>query len=221
VTQLALPLAWSPPADAAELLDRLRRLGLHRVNRVVLTRNRRTMVSVRGDVLRVHHGYLTAPEPVHAAIVALVERRGPRARRDARATILSHPVRIDPGPSRRERPHIEDASTVSRLADAHRRLNAERFGGTLTDVPIRVSRRMRRRLGHYRAATETEPAEISLSRRHVRRHGWQAALETLLHEMVHQWQAETGHALDHGPAFRRKAREVGIAPRAGRVVPTP
>jgi hypothetical protein len=38
--------------------------------------------------------------------------------------------------------------------------------------------------------------------------------ETLLHEMVHQWQAETGQPVDHGRAFRRKAREVGITPRA-------
>ena len=38
--------------------------------------------------------------------------------------------------------------------------------------------------------------------------------------MVHQWQDETGRPIDHGRAFRAKAREVGIAagraPRAGR-----
>jgi hypothetical protein len=39
---------------------------------------------------------------------------------------------------------------------------------------------------------------------------------TVLHEMVHQWQAETGQEADHGPGFRRKAREVGIAPVASR-----
>jgi hypothetical protein len=43
-------------------------------------------------------------------------------------------------------------------------------------------------------------------------------LHTLLHEMVHQWQAETGHAVDHGRSFRAKAREVGIAPGARREV---
>jgi hypothetical protein len=36
--------------------------------------------------------------------------------------------------------------------------------------------------------------------------------------MVHQWQAETGAPLDHGSAFREKAREVGIRPRAKRDV---
>lgn len=29
------------------------------------------------------------------------------------------------------------------------------------------------------------------------------AMETLLHEMVHQWQLENGHELDHGPLFEQ------------------
>jgi hypothetical protein len=37
--------------------------------------------------------------------------------------------------------------------------------------------------------------------------------------MVHQWQDETGHPLDHGPAFRAQARELGIVPRAKRGIP--
>ena len=48
----------------------------------------------------------------------------------------------------------------------------------------------------------------------MRRHAWAEVEETLLHEMVHQWQAETGRAVDHGAEFRRKAREVGGVPRA-------
>jgi hypothetical protein len=41
-------------------------------------------------------------------------------------------------------------------------------------------------------------------------------LHTLLHEMVHQWQDETGRAIDHGAGFRAKARDVGIAAAARR-----
>jgi hypothetical protein len=41
---------------------------------------------------------------------------------------------------------------------------------------------------------------------------------TLLHEMVHQWQAENGLPVDHRGGFRRKAREVGILPAARRPV---
>jgi hypothetical protein len=38
--------------------------------------------------------------------------------------------------------------------------------------------------------------------------------------MVHQWQDEAGHTIDHGRSFRAKAREVGIAPFARRVLAT-
>jgi hypothetical protein len=68
------------------------------------------------------------------------------------------------------------------------------------------------------AAPSGEPSEIVVSRRHIRRHGWEEALHTLLHEMVHQWQDETGHPIDHGRVFRAKAREVGVAPSARRTV---
>ena len=78
---------------------------------------------------------------------------------------------------------------------------------------------MRARLGHYMSAAPSgEPAEIVVSRRHIRRHGWEEALHTLLHEMVHQWQDETGHPIDHGRVFRAKARDVGVAPSARRTV---
>jgi hypothetical protein len=40
----------------------------------------------------------------------------------------------------------------------------------------------------------------------------------MLHEMVHQWQAESGLRIDHGRTFRQKAREVGVMPAAKRVV---
>lgn len=39
-------------------------------------------------------------------------------------------------------------------------------------------------------------------------------LHTLLHEMVHQWQQESGLAVAHDRAFRANARAVGIDPRA-------
>ena len=61
---------------------------------------------------------------------------------------------------------------------------------------------------------------FTIGREHIRRHGWEEALHTLLHEMVHQWQDEAGHPIDHGATFRRKAREVGITASARRhVVP--
>ena len=67
-------------------------------------------------------------------------------------------------------------------------------------------------------ALERIDAEIAISRRHIRRDPWDDVLHTLVHEMVHQWQDENGLPLDHGPHFRRKAREVGISARATRPV---
>jgi hypothetical protein len=78
---------------------------------------------------------------------------------------------------------------------------------------------MKNRLGHYMAATPSGlPAEIAISRTHIRRDTWDEVLHTLVHEMVHQWQDENGLPLDHGQHFRRKAREVGISARATRKV---
>jgi len=104
------------------------------------------------------------------------------------------------------------------LAEWHTRFNGERFAARLRPVPIRVSRRMVRRLGHYAPGVEGGGAEIAISARHLRRDGLASALETLLHEMVHQWQHESGLPIDHGAEFRRKCREVGAVPSAKRAV---
>ncbi|HET7583668.1 MAG TPA: SprT-like domain-containing protein [Gemmatimonadaceae bacterium] len=209
------------PRDAEELHRRLARLGLRGITRVRLTRNRAVMVSFSRHVLRVHHGYLDAPDDVLRAIVRFVVGRTRADRRAAERIILEYPIQVPGAPSRarRERVHPDDVPFVEELVRWHRDYNVRYFRGALSDIPIRVSRRMRARLGQY--TTESlagEPAEIVLSRQHIRRHGWAETLHTLLHEMVHQWQAESGRAIDHGPAFRAKAREVGIAPRARRAL---
>lgn len=220
---------------ADELLARLRAHGLPTtaapgagIDRCRLTRNRTVMVSFRGGELRVHQGYAEAPEDVLRAIVAFVQARSRAQRAAAQRVILAHPVHAvsergaapPAAPLRaRERTRPEDEPMVRVLVEWHRRYNDRYFGGALRPVPIRVSRRLRRRLGHYTAATPSGlPAEIVIGRSHIRRHGWEEALHTLLHEMVHQWQDETGLPIDHGAGFRRKSREVGITPAARRVV---
>jgi SprT-like family len=119
---------------------------------------------------------------------------------------------------RRPRTRKDDEPIVLELLEWHRRLNGERFDGKLSQIVVRVSRRMRSRLGHYSPAQRGAPAEIAISWHHIRRHGFAQAVHTLLHEMVHQWQDESRIPLDHGPDFRRKAREVGITARASRAV---
>jgi hypothetical protein len=219
--QLELGFNAGTPHTAEELLARLEQLGLRRITRCRLTRNRNVMVSFGGGELRVHEGYLSAPEPVFQAIVTFVEGRSRAERRAAQRVILGHPIRVARPASRRERTHPDDVGIAEKLVEWHRRYNSRYFQGRLRDIDLRVSRRMKSRLGHYTAATPGgEPAEIAISRAHLRRHGWTEALHTLLHEMVHQWQDESGHTIDHGRSFRAKAREVGIAPYARRVLAT-
>jgi SprT-like family protein len=215
--QLPLGLDMTP-RDADELLVALRARGMKRIDRCALTKNSRVMVSFRGDELRIHEGYLAAPPEVLDAIVRLVEGRTRAARRAAGKLIVANSVAADDLSRRHERTHPDDATWSARLVTEHTRLNAEHFANALTPIDVRVSRRMKTRLGHYSVAAGTRPAEIAISRRHIRRHGWGDAIATLLHEMVHQWQAETGAPLDHGPGFRTKALEVGIRPRAKRDV---
>jgi hypothetical protein len=219
--QLELGFDAGIPRDADELLARLQRLGLKRIERLKLTRNRNVMVSFGGGSLRVHEGYLAAPETVLRAIVAFVEGRSRAERREAQQIIVLHPVRTPKAAARRQRTHPEDVEIAEQLRAWHARYNSRHFHGRLRPVEIRVSRRMKSRLGHYTAATPGgEPAEIAISRAHLRKHGWQETLHTLLHEMVHQWQDEASHTIDHGATFRAKAREVGIAPYARRVLAT-
>ncbi len=105
---------------------------------------------------------------------------------------------------------------LERLRGAHAEYNFALFDSELKDVVIRISRRMKHRLGHYMVAGNGLPAEIAISARHIERDPWDDVLHTLVHEMVHQWQDENALQLDHGESFRRKARAVGISARATR-----
>ncbi|MFL5463208.1 MAG: SprT-like domain-containing protein [Gemmatimonadaceae bacterium] len=219
--QLALELDAAPPTNAEELTARLKRLGLGSQYRVRLTTNRTVVVSYSGGELRIHNSFLSANEEVWKAIITFVHGRNRVARREARRTILDFPLAWADNPRRKrapERTNPADLPLIRELSRWHSAYNEERFGGSLRTVPIRISRRMKSRLGHYSPAGDGCEPEIVLSRRHIRRDGWEEALHTLLHEMVHQWQDEQGLPVDHGSGFRAKARAVGITPLACRAV---
>jgi SprT-like family protein len=196
-----------------------------RHTRFVTHRNQTVMLSLsRGGVLRLHEGYAFASDRVLKAIVRFLNPRVPRVlRRAAEREFLAFPVHVyAPAPERprkAERARPGDLVLLHRLETLHRQLNAQHFGGTLGDIPIRLSSRMRNRLGELAVDLYTaRPMEIALSRRHIERHPWSEVEHTLLHEMVHQWQAETGLPVDHGRTFRRKAHDVGVLPAAKRRV---
>ena len=199
-------------------------LGLSDVEQVLTHTNRTVMVSLTRRVLRLHRGYASAPDRVLRAIVRFLNPRVPRAsRRVAEREFLGFPVELyappPPRPVRRERPRPGDLIAVERLVSLHGRLNETHFGGVLQTLPIRLSGRMRTRLGELAVDLRTgRPLEIAISRRHLTRHAWAEIEHTMLHEMVHQWQAEAGLAVNHGRTFRRKAVEVGIEPQARRIL---
>ena len=219
----APPAPWSRKerlVRTAAFMARLRGVGLTaRVHSLVLTRNRTVMVSVARGVLRVHEGFVDADDATLGAIVTFVQARDASARRRAQQVITTHPITVRP-PRREVVQHPADAPLAARLTALHAELNARHFGSALQPIPIRVSRRLARRLGHYtlRTAMGGRQGRIVLGTRHIRRDGWPEAMHTLLHEMVHQWQDETGRPVDHGPEFRRKCREVGITPAATRTL---
>lgn len=220
--QLALELDEAPPKNADELRARLERLGLGSQYRVRLTSNQTVVVSYGGGELRIHNSFLGADEEVWKAIITFVHGRTRVDRNEARRTILQFPVSRPPEAARRRRAREQtnpaDLPLIRELSRWHRAYNEDRFDGSLREIPIRISSRMKSRLGHYCPASEGCEREIVLSRRHIRRDGWDEALHTLLHEMVHQWQDEQGLAVDHGSSFRAKARAVGITPMACRAV---
>jgi hypothetical protein len=206
------------------LPERLKVLGLRDVERVLTHTNQTVMLSLSRRVLRIHRGYAFAPDGVLKAVVRFLNPRVPRARRRAaEREFLEFPVSAyapaPERPARRERARPGDVALIHRLEVLHCELNAQHFGGALSDVPIRLSARMKRRLGELAVDIATGcPTEIVLSRRHLNRHPWSEVEHTMLHEMVHQWQAETGLGVDHGPTFRRKARDVGVLAQAKRAV---
>ena len=209
------------------LPDRLRALGLREVDRILTHTNRTVMLSLNRRVLRIHRGYGFAPDGVLLAIIRFLSPRIPRAlRRAAEREFLQFPVTAYAGraerAARRERPRPGDGAILERLERLHRELNLRHFDGALSSIPIRLSGRMKTRLGELSVdAKDNRANEIGISRRHVARHSWAEVEHTLLHEMVHQWQAETGRSVDHGPCFRTKAREVGVLPAARRQLGTP
>jgi hypothetical protein len=204
------------------LPERLMALGLRDVERVVTHTNHTVMLSLSRRVLRIHRGYAFAPDEVLKAVIRFLNPRVPRPlRRSAEREFLEFPVHLyapsAPNSRRPERPRPGDLRLLYRLEALHRELNERHFDGWLPEIPIRLSSRMKRRLGELAIDRRTgKAAEIALSRRHIARHPWAEVEHTMLHEMVHQWQAENGFPVDHRARFRRKALEVGVLPQAKR-----
>jgi hypothetical protein len=221
--QAAAPARDPGARDEAGVLAVLRRAGAE-YRRVVFTRNRRIMISVARDrtTIRMNAAFATAPDAVLMAVGTLYSPgRGGKRKEEAKAAVRRfineipaaaasaaprRPRRREIGPL--ERPHVD------RLQAEFDRVNQLSFGGRLPRVPIFLSRKMRRRNGHF----SSHPLEIVISHR-LCTHGHPGEAEhTMRHEMIHLWQYMEGAAVDHGPAFRRMAHRLDVHPRAARPV---
>jgi hypothetical protein len=210
-------------ADRILLTSRLRSLGLPHDVEIRLHTNRAVMVSLTpGGTLRIHRGYAYAADRTLEAVVRFLRPGGgERARALARRIVLAHDVERHL-PRRRERPRRvppADRKLVAQLERWHAELNRRHFEGALPRIRIRLSSRMTTRLGELAVDAATGRAdEIAISRRHLAADRPDEVRDTLLHEMVHQWQVEQGQRADHGRLFRDKARAVGITPAARKTV---
>lgn len=209
-------------ADEALLRERLTRLGVTR--KVEVHENTTVLVSLTSrGVIRVHRGYAYASDRILRSIVILMSASpGREVRKRAQHDVVKFPVDlyVTPRPRvrRESRPKKGDERVLRELRRMHGYLNDLHFGGELQLLPFRISDRMRTRLGELTVDTRThEAVEIALSRRHLMRDDWQEVEHTVLHEMIHQWQAERGLAVNHGASFKAKAAEIGIDPHSRRV----
>ena len=219
---IELPTLLAPERLAA----RLREAGLSASIAIETHANRRTLVSFTSrGALRVHLGFAMAPDPVIAAIARWARPKLRRAERLAAARVLTsfpvhqHVPAVRPLRRVREPARPGDAVVLSRLMALHQELNARHFAGGLGPATLLLSSRMRRRLGEFRPPHEKGAharPEIIISRRHLRRDGWSGVRETLAHELVHQWQLETGRPLGHDAEFRARCDAIGIDRRATR-----
>jgi predicted SprT family Zn-dependent metalloprotease len=94
---------------------------------------------------------------------------------------------------------------VAELQLLFAQLNNEFFGGEIPAHSIAYNGRFSSVAGRITYS----PPLIELSPRHFE-HRPEAIRETLLHEMIHAWLYAAGKDPGHGPAFKKKMRELGM-----------
>ncbi len=100
-----------------------------------------------------------------------------------------------------------------RLAGWWAQYNEEYVEGRLRSPSFRIGQ-SKTTLGYWDGLRR----EITLSAHHILRDDWTAVLETLRHEMAHQYVHEVLEVLDesaHGSAFRQACERLRCSPKAG------
>lgn len=214
------PASTTRATSADPVLAALRALG-SRIRTVRYRANRTVLLSVSRDgrTLNCHRCFRAAPADVIRAVAVYVTARpGTRPARQALRRIRGwdgaqaglEAVRKERSPRRR----AQNGPDTAPLRALYDRFNQERFGAMLPEIPLRVSRRMRRTLGTARYGEAGVVQEIAISADLLLPVNRAVLEDTMLHEMAHAeaW-IRHGHR-GHGPVWRQIARRVGCTPRA-------
>ncbi len=221
---------------ASDFLHELRHRGALRISCVRFRKNRSTVWSLTqdGTVLNVHSAYRRAsPMLLDAfATVAIEGGVGSAASRRAAARISGWPELTEEIARLRER-HADDRRTGD--ADGQTRhcsatpgqraylrslygyFNQTRFEGRLpTDVPVRLSSRMKSSLGHMLPGERRDGTryviEIALNCDLMLPGNGAERADTLLHEMAHVADYLESGSRGHGRSWCAWARRVGCRP---------
>lgn len=194
------------------------------VRQVRYRSNRTVLLSISGDgrTLNSHECFRGAPRRIVDAIVTFVTV----SRRSAAYRLALTAIQEWEGSTRgleaaRRARGRRRVRTVGSAAEPLRalfdRYNADRFGGRLPRIPLRLSRRMTRALGTI-SYVETDGRrvvrDIAISADLLLPGNVEVLRDTLLHEMAHAeaWLRH-GHR-GHGKVWRRIAERVGCVPTA-------
>ncbi|HUP88146.1 MAG TPA: SprT-like domain-containing protein [Longimicrobiales bacterium] len=229
--QLQLDFAAPRLINTDEFLRTLARRGCRRVEEVRFKKNRGRIISLAKDgrTLHVHACFQEANEDVIRAVVTFLNA-GPRsyAYREAVRAMQdffdTHAGKYVPltGEAEDHRvttivqrlPCVGTAAQRAFLREAYARFNSSHFGGRLpNNVRMRLSDRMKSRLGHVRYHTTSSGdrlvLELALNIHLLLPRNEAALFDTLLHEMTHieAWLDHSERA--HGRRWKEIARRVG------------
>jgi len=226
-----------PEAPRLELQRALNRLTGGRLSSLILTDNRRTILSVQpgrpGDrsqlTLRIHHSFVGAPPEVLQAVAAFVEsRKGSDRSREALAVIRQHFAAHKPE-RRPRRPALRSEGVVFDLGEIAKDLNERYFGGRLS-VGVTWGRSSGGAAHHCRRQRTTSSLQLgsySYEDRLIRLHGVldQPAIPryvieaVVFHELLHADMPpviQNGRRCFHTPEFRRRERQYRHLDKADR-----
>lgn len=219
--QLTLALAWLSEQD---VLRELRARAVPDVQAVTFRANRSRLISLSSDRrrLNLHECFRSGGPDVLAAIATFASARGDSAAyRQAIARLRRwHGAQVDESEleaGARPPASCGTAAQLAALAEWYGQLNRAHFGGQLPELPVRLSDRMRRRLGHvqYGGGKDARSVtEIALNVDLLIPGNGRALRDTLLHELAHA-EAWLRHGQrGHGRVWQRIALRVGCEPLA-------